>query len=206
MKPSSKIFRLLATVCHVFYITGGDPIPHPKFWQLAQMPPKVFLSLNWETRFISDAGGVPPPEGLRRSLKIPALAGRSAETHDRIRRPGPSDETLAVIPLPGRRHRRGGDDHRLPLELSGGSCAGGRCGRKSWDIFAFARYCPDRKSRDTCCSSEEYHWMMNECWEKFQQYKRTAARPSTQRSSVDAFQYEKGLFDPNDRPDDGICL
>jgi MoaA/NifB/PqqE/SkfB family radical SAM enzyme len=75
------------------------------------------------------------------------------ETHDRIRRPGSFDETLAVTPM----LQKAGIDVAIMATVS-------RWNYKEIpalvdvvvehhaDIFAFARYCPDADSKDSCCS------------------------------------------------------
>ena len=42
--------------------------------------------------------------------------------------------------------------------------------RNNADIFAFARYCPSSKDRDTTCSPEEYRDMMDRCWKRFRDH------------------------------------
>ena len=186
------------------YITGGDPILHPKFWQLAQMLKAEripFAVLGNPFHLTREVCQRLRDCGCRKyQLSLDGLR----ETHDRIRRPGSFDETLAVIPL----LRDADIDVAVMTTVS----------RRNYrevpalvdvvvanhvDIFAFARYCPDRESRDTCCSPEEYHRMMNECWEKFQQYKDSGTTFNLKDHLWTLFQYEKGLFDPKDYPDDG---
>ena len=69
-------------------------------------------------------------------------------------------------------------------------------------IFAFARYCPNEDSIDTCCSPQEYKAMMTACWDKFQEHKDSNTYFSLKEHLWTLFQYEKGLFNPKDYPDD----
>lgn len=187
------------------YITGGDPILHPQFWQLMELV---------------SARGIPftilgnpfhlSPEVCRRLRGYGcrqyqlSLDGLEA-THDRIRRPGSYRETLAAIPV----IKEAGIAVALMATVS-------RWNYKEIpalvdvavehkaDVFAFARYCPDKESRDTCCSAEEYHEMMERCWEKFQKYKDSDTYFSLKDHLWTLFKYEKGLFDPKKYPDDDI--
>ena len=81
------------------YITGGDPILHPKFWQLAQMLKAEsipFAVLGNPFHLTREVCRRLKDFGCRKyQLSLDGLR----ETHDRIRRPGSFDETLAVIPL-----------------------------------------------------------------------------------------------------------
>ena len=72
------------------------------------------------------------------------------------------------------------------------------------DIFAFARYCPSKEDRDTCCLPEEYHDMMEQCWQKFQKYEGEGCKTTFNLKDHlwTLFQYEKGIFDPKAYPDD----
>ena len=72
------------------------------------------------------------------------------------------------------------------------------------DIFAFARYCPSMEDRDTTCSPQEYKAMMEACWEKFQAYEAAGCKTcfNLKDHLWTLFQYEKGLFDPKDYPED----
>ena len=81
------------------YITGGDPILHPKFWQLAEMLKAEsipFAVLGNPFHLMPEVCRRLKDCGCRKyQLSLDGLR----ETHDRIRRPGSFDETLSVIPL-----------------------------------------------------------------------------------------------------------
>lgn len=72
------------------------------------------------------------------------------------------------------------------------------------DIFAFARYCPPKEDWDTCCSPEEYHDVMEKCWQKFQKYEAEGCETifNLKDHLWTLFQYEKGIFNPKEYPDD----
>lgn len=186
------------------YITGGDPILHPRFWTLTQkLRDKAipFAILGNPFHLTPEVCARLAQAGCRKyQLSLDGLR----ETHDRIRRPGSFDETLAVIPM----LREAGIDVAVMATVS------------KWnfqeipalvdvvvenhvDIFAFARYCPSQADRDSCCTPEEYRGMMEACWEKFGQYEDCGTTFSLKDHLWTLFKYEKGLFHPEDYPDDG---
>lgn len=187
------------------YVTGGDPLLHPKFWDLAvkleaaRMP---FAVLGNPFHLDDEACARLAAHGCRKyQLSLDGLEA----THDRIRRPGAFRETLAAIP----RLRRAGITVAVMATVS------------KWnfreipqlvdvvvehgaDVFAFARYCPDSGSRDACCTPGEYRRMMELCWQKFEQHKGGKTWFNLKDHLWTLFKYEKGLFDPSGYPDDGI--
>jgi len=198
-----KEFCVKAERLPYIYITGGDPILHPQFWTLAEKLKSddiPFAILGNPFHLTPEVCERLHECGCRKyQLSLDGLK----ETHDKIRRPGSFDETLAVIPY----LRSAGIDVAVMTTVS-------RWNYKevpalvdvvvenNVDIFAFARYCPDAGSKDTCCSPDEYHWMMSECWEKFQQYKDSSTTFNLKDHLWTLFKYEKGLFNPKDYPDD----
>ena len=80
-----------------FYITGGDPILHPQFWTLAELLKErdlPFAILGNPFHLTDEVCQRLKAHGCRKyQLSLDGLR----ETHDRIRRPGSYDETLAVI-------------------------------------------------------------------------------------------------------------
>lgn len=187
------------------YITGGDPILHPQFWTLMDtlkernIPFTILgnpFHLNDEVcKRLKDAGC------HQYQLSLDGLEA----THDRIRKPGSFRDTLAAIPV----IRKAGIAAAVMTTVS---CWNYKevpalvdvVVKHHVDVFAFARYCPDLESRDTCCSPEEYHWMMEECWKKFEQYKDCDTYFSLKDHLWTLFKYEHGLFDPKKYPDDDI--
>lgn len=186
------------------YITGGDPILHPQFWTLARllkMADIPFAILGNPFHLTPEVCTKLYDYGCRKyQLSLDGLK----ETHDRIRRPGSFDETLAVIPY----LREAGIDVAVMTTVSRWNYKEipelvDVVVKNKVDIFAFARYCPDADSKETCCSPDEYHWLMEQCWEKFEQYKDSDTTFNLKDHLWTLFQYEKGLFNPNEYPDDG---
>ncbi|MCR5076736.1 MAG: radical SAM/SPASM domain protein, ACGX system [Prevotella sp.] len=187
------------------YVTGGDPILHPRFWTLAGMLRErdiPFALLGNPFHLSDEVCHRLKEHGCQKyQLSIDGLE----ETHDRIRRPGSYRETWAAIPP----LQRAGIKVAIMTTVSKWNCKEvprivDEVVRHKADIFAFARYCPDSDSKDVCCSPEEYRQMMSECWEKFQQYKDTDTYFSLKDHLWTLFQYEHGLFHPEDYPDDEV--
>lgn len=187
------------------YLTGGDPILHPAFWTLADALRRrdIPYTVLGNPFHLDDV--------VCQRLKVTgcrqyqlSLDGLEA-THDRIRRRGSYRETLAAVPL----LRSAGIAVAAMTTVS-------RWNYKEvprlvdvvvengFDVFAFARYCPDEESRETCCSPAEYREMMTQCWEKFEQYKDSDTYFSLKDHLWTLFKYERGLFDPTKYPQDDI--
>ena len=185
------------------YVTGGDPILHPDFWQLAAMLKRrsiPFALLGNPFHLDDDICRRLASCGCRKyQLSLDGLE----QTHDRIRRPGSFRETLAAIPS----LRRAGITVAVMATVSRWNCREipdliDVVVKHRADVFAFARYCPDADSRDTCCSPEEYRDMMEKCWAKFLQYENCHTYFNLKDHLWTLFKYEHGLFDPAAYPDD----
>ncbi|GAA6522523.1 radical SAM/SPASM domain protein, ACGX system [Clostridium sp.] len=179
------------------YITGGDPILHPQFWQLAELLKErdlPFAILGNPFHLTDEVCQRLKGCGCRKyQLSLDGLR----ETHDRIRRPGSYDETLAVIPM----LRRAGIHVAIMATVSKWNVAEipalvDVAVEHKADIFAFARYCPSMEDRDTTCSPQEYREMMERCWEKFQKYEAEGCETTFNLKDHlwTLFLYEKGLF------------
>ena len=187
------------------YITGGDPILHPQFWALVAMLKErniPFALLGNPFHLNDEVCQRLKVHGCRKyQLSIDGLKSM----HDTIRQQGSYEDTLAAIPY----LKRAGITVAVMTTVS------------KWnyrevpeivdvavvhkvDVFAFARYCPDADTKDTCCTPEEYRWMMGQCWDKFQQYKDSDTYFSLKDHLWTLFQYEHGMFNPQSYPDDEI--
>ena len=190
-----------------FYLTGGDPILHPQFWKLAGLLKErdlPFAILGNPFHLTDEVCRRLAEHGCRKyQLSLDGLR----DTHDRIRRPGSYDETLAAIPP----LKRAGIAVAVMATVSKWNVAEipalvDVAVEHEADIFAFARYCPSMADRNVTCSPQEYRDMMEACWERFQKYEARGCK--TTFSLKDhlwiLFQYEKGLFDPGDYPKDDM--
>lgn len=185
------------------YITGGDPILHPQFWALAEKlnAQKISFAILGNPFHLTQAVCQRLRDKGCRKYQL-SLDGLQA-THDRIRRPGSYAETLAAIPL----LKGAGIDVALMATVSRWNVAEipaliDVAVENHADIFAFARYCPDASSRDSCCSPEEYRQMMTQCWERFEKYKGCGTTFNLKDHLWTLFKYEKGLLDPSAYPED----
>jgi len=187
------------------YVTGGDPILHPQFWTLAGMLKErdiPFALLGNPFHLTDEVCQRLKEYGCKKyQLSIDGLE----ETHDYIRRPGSYRETWAAIPP----LKRAGIKVAIMTTVSQWNYKEvpqiiDEVVMHKVNIFAFARYCPDADSKDTCCTPEQYRWMMTECWNKFQEYKDSDTYFSLKDHLWTLFKYERGLFNPNDYPDDEV--
>ncbi|MBM6994023.1 MAG: radical SAM/SPASM domain protein, ACGX system [Prevotella sp.] len=187
------------------YITGGDPILHPQFWTLARMlrARNIPFAILGNPFHLDDIVCQRLKDhGCRKyQLSIDGLESM----HDKIRRPGSYQETWDAIPC----LKRAGITVAIMTTVSRWNYREvpdiiDEVVKHKADVFAFARYCPDVDSKDVCCSPEEYRWMMERCWEKFQLYKGSDTYFSLKDHLWTLFKYERGLFSPKDYPDDEV--
>ena len=185
------------------YITGGDPILHPRFWDLMEMVKKE----NMRTAILGNPFHL-TPEVCRRMrgcgvVKYQLSLDGLKETHDRIRQPGSYDATMAAIPM----LREAGIDVAIMATVSKWNVSEipalvDEVVENKADIFAFARYCPSLADRDTTCSPAEYRNMMDLCWKKFEEHKGCDTTFNLKDHLWTLYRYEIGDFHPADYPDD----
>lgn len=178
-----------------FYITGGDPILHSRFWDLMELfkSKKIAFSilgnpfhLNDEVcRRLKDCGCE------RYQLSIDGLR----DTHDAIRKPGSFDTTLEKISC----LRNAGIRCAIMTTVSGTNIAEipeivDLVVEHKADIFAFARYCPTSFEKSTHISPEQYHDLLDVLWQKFELYKDSGTSFNLKDHLWTLFLHEKGLF------------
>lgn len=185
------------------YLTGGDPILHPMFWTLTGKLREhgiPFAILGNPFHLTEEVCRRLREDGcLKYQLSLDGLEA----THDRIRCLGSYGATLRAIPV----LRGAGIDVAIMATVSKWNFREipelvDVAVENKADIFSFARYCPDADSADTCCSPEEYRWMLGECWERFEKHRDSETTFNLKDHLWTLFLYEKGLFDPNEYPDD----
>ena len=180
-----------------FYITGGDPILHPDFWNL------LALLKEHEIPFTILGNPFHLTDEVCRRLrehgcqKYQLSLDGMRETHDWFRKPGSFDCTLEKIEC----INKAGILSVIMTTVSG-------INRKEIpaiidtaaahhvDVFAFARYCPTSEEKDTGMTPLEYRELLEACDQKFKEYE--AAGCSTYFNKKDhlwtLYEYEKGNF------------
>lgn len=189
-----------------FYITGGDPILHSRFWDLMELFKannihftilgNPFHLTNEVCRRLKEYGCE------RYQLSIDGLR----ETHDAMRKSGSFDCTLQKIKV----IREAGIRCAIMTTVSGTNAheiAGiiDTVVEHKVDIFAFGRYCPTSSEKSTHLTPEQYRNVLEACWQKFEQYKDSGTNFNLKDHLWTLFLYEKGLFQiPEGLEDDVI--
>lgn len=180
-----------------FYITGGDPILHPDFWQL------LSLIKEHEISFAILGNPFHLTDKVCRELKAYgcqkyqlSLDGMR-ETHDWFRKPSSFDCTIEKIDC----IKRAGIRPVIMTTVSGTNIKEipdiiDTVVEAKADVFAFARYCPTSEEKDTGITPQEYRELLDICYQKFQKYE--AEGCSTYFNKKDhlwtLYEYEKGIF------------
>lgn len=189
-----------------FYITGGDPILHRKFWDIAAMlkDEDIPFTILGNPFHITDEVCVKLREAgcEKYQLSIDGLR----ETHDSIRKPGSFDTTLEKIAVLKRNGIRvavmntvsGTNIHEIPAIID-------LVVEHGVDVFAFGRYCPTSEEKSTHISPEEYRDFLERIWKKFEEHKDSGTIFNLKDHLWTQFLYEKGLFKiPSDSDPDAI--
>ena len=178
-----------------FYITGGDPLLHPRFWDiLAELESRGigFSILGNPFRLTDDVCARLKGLGCDRyQLSIDGLR----DTHDAIRMDGSFDCTLEKI----RCIRAAGircavmttvarlNLHEIPEVID-------LVVEHQVDIFAFGRYCPNAFDPETHVTPGEYRDLLERCWARFDVHKDSDTTFNLKDHLWTLFLYEKGLF------------
>lgn len=180
-----------------FYITGGDPILHPKFWELMEL----IKSKNIPFTILGNPFHL--TDEICRKLKDygcqkyqMSLDGMK-ETHDWFRKSGSFEITLEKIGCINRAGIRsvimttvsGRNINEVPDIID-------TVVEYGVDIFAFARYCPTSEEKDVGMTPQEYRNLLAVCDMKFKEYE--TAECQTYFNKKDhlwtLFEYEQGTF------------
>ena len=190
-----------------FYLTGGDPILHPSFWDL--------LGLMKENKIPFTILGNPfhlDDEVCRRlkeygcekyQLSLDGLR----ETHDWFRKPGSFDCTLEKISCIKKAGIRavimttvsGVNIDQIPALID--TVVAHRA-----DVYAFARYCPTSGEKDVGIEPLRYRQLLADCDRKFKEYE--AAGCETYFNKKDhlwtLYEYEMGEFHIPETAEPGV--
>lgn len=180
-----------------FYITGGDPLLHPHFWDMVSLLKEHAIPFS----ILGNPFHVTPTVckklkeyGCEKyQLSIDGLQ----ETHDWFRKPGSYETTLEKINMINQAGIRSVimttvshvNIKEVPDIIDAVVNAGA-------NIFAFARYCPTSEDQDTGIQPFEYRDLLDTCYKKFEAYKKAGC--STYFNKKDhlwtLYEYEKGIF------------
>jgi radical SAM/SPASM domain protein of ACGX system len=188
-----------------FYITGGDPILHSRFWDLMELfkANKISFTILGNPFHLTDEVCHRLKEcGCERyQLSIDGLR----DTHDAMRKKGSFDTTLEKIPV----LKKAGIRCAVMTTVSGTNAhemAGiiDTVVEHKADIFAFGRYCPTSSEKSTHLTPEQYKEVLETCWQKFKQYKDSGTNFNLKDHLWTLFLYEKGIFQIPEGLDDDV--
>jgi radical SAM/SPASM domain protein of ACGX system len=191
-----------------FYITGGDPILHPHFWELLALLKQnnIRFTILGNPFHLDDAVCCRLKELGCEKYQM-SLDGMR-KTHDWFRKPGSFDTTLEKISC----LRQAGIRAVIMTTVSGINIQEipdiiDTVVAYQADVFAFARYCPTSQEKDTGVTPQEYRQLLAVCDQKFRDYE--AAGCHTYFNKKDhlwtLYDYETGAFQiPADAQEDTI--
>jgi radical SAM/SPASM domain protein of ACGX system len=180
-----------------FYITGGDPILHPNFWQLLELLKEKeipFTILGNPFHLTDEVCRRLKEHGCQKyQLSLDGMR----QTHDWFRKPGSFDCTLEKIAC----LNRAGIRSVIMTTVSGTNISEipqiiDTVVAHDVNVFAFARYCPTAEDKDTGMTAQEYRKLLKICDKKFSEYE--AAGCQTYFNKKDhlwtLYDYEQGKF------------
>lgn len=178
-----------------FYITGGDPILHRDFWEIAAILKKKeipFGILGNPFHLNREVCERLKDHGCRKyQLSIDGMR----ETHDRIRKPGSFDTTISKIQV----LRDAGIHVAIMTTVSGLNIHEMEdivdlvVDNKA-DIFAFARYCPVGFEKENHIEPMEYRNLLDRLWHKFEVYKDRGTTFNLKDHLWNLYLYEEGRY------------
>lgn len=180
-----------------FYITGGDPILHPYFWNLLRLLKTSdipFTILGNPFHLNDEVCARLKAYGCRKyQLSIDGLR----KTHDWFRKPGSFDCTLEKIACLNRTGIRsvvmttvsGTNIDEVPGIVDAVVEAGA-------NVFAFARYCPTSEEKDTGIEPLRYRKLLADCDAKFKAYEKSGCKTYFNKKDHlwTLYAYETGAF------------
>ncbi|MDE7394616.1 MAG: radical SAM/SPASM domain protein, ACGX system [Clostridiales bacterium] len=181
------------------YLTGGDPILHPNFWELLELfkadgtrfciMGNPFHLSDEVCKRMKDCGCV------KYQLSLDGLE----QTHDMFRKKGSFQTTLEAIGM----IKRSGmwcavmstvsktNMHEIPALID-------LADERGVDVFAVGRYCPTSTEKaydeNIHIPPLAYRAFLEECWEKYEQHKDSKTTFQLKDHLWNLFLYEKGLL------------
>lgn len=178
-----------------FYITGGDPLLHRHFRDIADLLREhgiPFAILGNPFHITDEVCSRLRKSGCEKYQL--SLDGMRA-THDAIRKPGSFDATVEKIGV----LRRNGIRVAVMTTVSGTNMEEipdliDLVVDLGVNVFAFGRYCPTSEENSTHISPQEYREFLERVWLKFEQHKDCGTIFNLKDHLWTLFLYEKGLF------------
>ena len=180
-----------------FYITGGDPILHPNFWQLLELMKAhdIPFTILGNPFHLNDAVCRRMKElGCQKyQLSIDGMR----ETHDWFRKPGSFDCTLEKIAC----IKNAGIRAVIMTTVSGANIGEiphiiDRVVKCKADVFAFSRYCPTSEEKDVGIEPTRYRELLAQCDRKFKAYEESGCETYFNKKDHlwTLYEYETGSF------------
>lgn len=180
-----------------FYITGGDPILHPKFWDLLELIKQhniAFTILGNPFHLNDEICHRLKEYGCQKyQLSLDGMR----KTHDWFRKAGSFDCTLEKIAC----IKRAGIRAVIMTTVSGANIEEipdliDTVVAYKADVFAFARYCPTSEEKDTGIEPLRYRKLLEICDQKFREYETAGCKTYFNKKDHlwTLYEYETGTF------------
>jgi radical SAM/SPASM domain protein of ACGX system len=180
-----------------FYITGGDPILHPSFWDLLELLKEKDIPFT----ILGNPFHLTPEVCKRlKSLgcqKYQLSLDGLEKTHDWFRKPGSYACTMEKIPVIQQACIKSvimttvsNTNHLEIPELIDEVVKAGA------DVFAFSRYVPSGGDLDASLDAKDYRDLLAACDKKFQEHTKAGCRTYFNRKDHlwTLYEYETGQF------------
>lgn len=201
VEDAEKVINNCVTMCEkmkclpYFYITGGDPILHKNFWEIAKIlkDREIPFGILGNPFHLNDEVCQRLREYGCRKYQLSIDGMRN--THDSIRKLGSFDTTIEKIPV----LRKAGIDVAIMTTVSGTNKEEmedivDMVVENNVDIFAFARYCPTSFEKETHLEPMEYRDILDRLWKKFETYKDRGTTFNLKDHLWNLYLYEKGIY------------
>jgi radical SAM/SPASM domain protein of ACGX system len=180
-----------------FYITGGDPILHPQFWELLGLLKEhgiAFTILGNPFHLTDEVCRRLKEYGCEKyQMSIDGMK----KTHDWFRKPGSFDLTLEKIGC----IKRAGIRSVIMTTVSGTNIEEipdiiDTVVKWNVDVFAFARYCPTSEEKDTDIEPMRYRKLLEQCDGIFKEYEAKGCETYFNKKDHlwTLYEYETGEF------------
>jgi radical SAM/SPASM domain protein of ACGX system len=178
-----------------FYITGGDTILHPNFWELMHLIKDIgaeFTILGNPFHLTDEVCKKLKDFGCDKYQM--SLDGMK-ETHDWFRKKGSFDITLEKIKC----INNAGINSVIMTTVSNKNINEipaiiDTVAKNKVDTFAFARYCATSLEKNSNIKPLEYKALLDKCYEKFKEYENSGTYFDYKDHLWTLYLYEKGLF------------